>query len=430
MEFKEHLKKYLEDEEIEKLTKSLLKERTNCLILNTNKVNEENFIKEFSSIEKFEYINHAYYYDKNINEMGKSYLFDNGAYYIMDASSMLVSNNLILKDNSLVLDMCAAPGGKTISLALKYPKVNILSNDLSYPRALTMSSNIEKLGLSNITIISNDFSKNYKQFLEKFDAIILDAPCSGSAMFRKLEEMKNDWTYQKVLKQQTIQKELIEIAYQMLKKGGQLVYSTCSFSYEEDEEIVLDLLNNHSDIHPILLNDYKEIYHDKSLKEGCHIFPHRFKGEGQFYCLLKKDGDLIANSINQTKFKPNKVVQNVIDEYNLDFLNYEIIDNNLYGFNYDFSLKHIPTIRKGINIGEFNKDIFKPSFNLAHYKDSSTSILLTKEEKEKYLHGDTFNKIINLKNGYYIVSYNNLNLGYVKNVNGLLKNLYPKGLRH
>lgn len=276
MEFKEHLKKYLKDEDIDKLEKSLLEERTNSLILNTNKLDKESFINEYKNIKEFKYIDNAYYYNKNEYEFGKSYLFDNGAYYIMDTSSMLVTNNLSLKEDSLVLDMCAAPGGKTISLALKNKNIHILANDLSYSRALTMSSNIEKLGLSNIDIISCDLKNHYLSLLEKFDAIILDAPCSGSAMFRKLEEMKNDRNYQKVLKQQSIQKELIEIAYKMLKKGGKLIYSTCSFSYEEDEEIILSFLKEHQDMKPVLKDDYKEIYHDQSLKEGCHLFPFLF----------------------------------------------------------------------------------------------------------------------------------------------------------
>ncbi len=431
MEFKEHLKKYLKDEDIDKLEKSLLEERTNSLILNIDKLDKEYFINEYKNIKEFKYVDNAYYYNKNEYEFGKSYLFDNGAYYIMDTSSMLVTNNLALKEDSLVLDMCAAPGGKTISLALKNKNIHILANDLSYSRALTMSSNIEKLGLSNIDIISCDLKNHYLSLLEKFDAIILDAPCSGSAMFRKLEEMKNDWNYQKVLKQQSIQKELIEIAYKMLKKGGKLIYSTCSFSYEEDEEIILSFLKEHPDMKPILKDDYKEIYHDQSLKEGCHLFPFLFLGEGQFYCLLIKDGTSLETKKEDNKqTKLSKEIKEIVDTYNLDFKYYENINGLIYGYNYDFKLKNIPIIRKGILIGELNKGIFKPSFNLAHYLDNKNTIKLTAKEKDQYIHGDTINKDLNIKNGYYIVSYNGINLGYVKYVNKTLKNLYPKGLRH
>ena len=431
MEFKEHLKKYLKDEDIDKLEKSLLEDRTNSLILNTNKLDKESFINEYKNIKEFKYVDNAYYYNKNEYEFGKSYLFDNGAYYIMDTSSMLVTNNLSLKEDSLVLDMCAAPGGKTISLALKNKNIHILANDLNYSRALMMSSNIEKLGLSNIDIISCDLKNHYLSLLEKFDAIILDAPCSGSAMFRKLEEMKNDWNYQKVLKQQSIQKELIEIAYKMLKKGGKLIYSTCSFSYEEDEEIILSFLKEHQDMKPVLKDDYKEIYHDQSLKEGCHLFPFLFLGEGQFYCLLIKDGTIAETRKEDNKqTKLSKDIKEIVDTHNLDFKYYENINGLIYGYNYDFKLKNIPIIRKGILIGELNKGIFKPSFNLAHYLDNRNSIKLTQKEKDQYIHGDTINKDLNIKNGYYIVSYNGINLGYVKYVNKTLKNLYPKGLRH
>ena len=115
----------------------------------------------------------------------------------MDISSQLVPHYLDLNDNDLVLDMCSAPGGKAICLALKNPTCQILANDLSYERAKILSSNIEKIGVKNVTVISNDFSKNSEEFIGKFDKILLDAPCSGSAMFRKQEDVKN-----KIIEQQ------------------------------------------------------------------------------------------------------------------------------------------------------------------------------------------------------------------------------------
>ena len=245
MDFKEHLLKYLPSDFVDELLISLEKPRTNSLILNTNKIKEEEFINMFPNIQKNENLYNSYSYDKNIYPFGKSYLFDNGAYYIIDKSSQLTTSFLEVNDNDLILDLCAAPGGKTISLALKYPNANIISNDLSLQRALTLSSNIEKLGLSNVYVINNDFSKIYKNFPETFDSIILDAPCSGSAMFRKSIEMKNDWNYKKVLAFSKIQQELFEIAFFMLKPGGFLVYSTCSFSYEEDDENILNFLKKH-----------------------------------------------------------------------------------------------------------------------------------------------------------------------------------------
>ena len=423
MDFKEHLLKYLPSDFVDELLISLEKPRTNSLILNTNKIKEEEFINMFPNIQKNENLYNSYSYDKNIYPFGKSYLFDNGAYYIIDKSSQLTTSFLEVNDNDLILDLCAAPGGKTISLALKYPNANIISNDLSLQRALTLSSNIEKLGLSNVYVINNDFSKIYKNFPETFDSIILDAPCSGSAMFRKSIEMKNDWNYKKVLAFSKIQQELFEIAFFMLKPGGFLVYSTCSFSYEEDDENILNFLKKHKNCKVFALKDNKTFYHTQELKEGIHLFPNLFDGEGQFICYLKKDGNITNNLTKnnlKTTFKSYPINLNYIEENKGIY----------YGYNLNFNFKNMHLIRKGLLIGEESKGIFKPSFHLAHYLSCTNTISLNEEEFKKYIHGDEISKNLNLKNDYYIVSYKNLNLGFIKYTNGKLKNLYPKGLRH
>lgn len=426
MDFKEHLKRYLNNEFIDELISSLGKERTNCLLLNNNKITNEQFENEFPLIEPNKYIDNSYYYNKNIYEFGKSFLFDNGAYYIQDSASMMVANNIPLNDNDLILDMCAAPGGKSIFLALKNKNIQLVSNDLSYPRALVLSSNVEKIGLGNITVIQNDFNKNYTKFHKKFDSILLDAPCSGSAMFRKEIEMKNDWSYDKVLRCASIQKDLLNMAYFMLKEGGYLMYSTCSFSYEEDEEVVLNFLKDHEDIKTISIHNDPTFYHHKNLVDAVHLFPNKFKGEGQFFILLKKDGEKLTNvSIN----KPLK--DDLSLKYSLNF-NYKYnIRDQIYYSNLDINLlKNINILRIGVYVGEIEKNIFKPSFSLAHYLPTSLSIALSVKEKDLYLHGDSFSKDINLPNGFYCVSYNGINLGFVKNINNTLKNFYPKGLRH
>ena len=247
MDFKEHLKKYLSEKEIDQLINSLTLERTHSLIINPNKINEETFQKKFPKVIKHPFLKNVFYYEQKDYDFGKSYLFDNGLFYIVDASSLLVSYFLEPKENSLILDMCAAPGGKTISTSLNYKNVEFISNDISYQRALTLSSNIEKLGLSNISVTCGDFLQINNQINNSFDYIILDATCSGSAMFRKMEEMEKDWSIEKVLKQQKIQIDLLNKAIDLLKPGGFIIYSTCSFSFEEDEEVILNVLANRDD---------------------------------------------------------------------------------------------------------------------------------------------------------------------------------------
>lgn len=429
MDFKTHLKKYLSDEEIDKLLNSLKEDRTSSLVLNLSKINKESFLKEHPSLKKLKDLKNAYSFNKNEFEAGKSYLFDNGAYYIMDSASMMVGELLAPKENDLILDMCAAPGGKTIYTNLNNKNLKIVSNDVSHSRCLTMSSNIEKLGFNNVIIINYDFLKDKNILNNTFDKIILDAPCSGSAMFRKNEEIEKDWSYEKVLYNSKIQKELLDRAFDLLKEGGELIYSTCSFSYEEDEENVLYILSKRNDIELINLPHIEGEYRNNSLKETIHLFPYLYNGEGQFIAKFKKVGT------NSTIYKENnknnleKIEKEIINDFSLDFVSYKRINEKLYGSSFYFDNKKIPLIRYGVEIAEIKKNYYLPSFNLAHFL-STSSIELNEEEMKKYIKGETIIKKLNIKNGYYAVSYNSINLGFVKYIDGTLKNLYPKGLRH
>lgn len=429
MDFIEHLKRYLSENEINDLLNSLNEKRTNSFVLNTGKMSADQIESLYPNIRKHAFLENAYYYDKDEYELGKSYLFDNGAYYIMDASSMLVAYLLEINKGDLVLDMCAAPGGKSIYLSLKNNDFTLISNDISYERCLKMSSNVEKLGLDNIIITNYDFTKKTAKYTNVFDKIILDAPCSGSAMFRKNDLAKKDWSYEKVISLSKIQKELIANAFSMLKKDGILVYSTCSFSYEENEEVIEHLLKNEKDavIVPIPLN--KSFFPSKNIEGGIHLFPNKYKGEGQFICIVKKtNGD--SNFIKSSQ-KNQKIKNEIITNFKLNFHYYYTFKDKLYGSNSNLDIFDLKIIRYGIDICELNKNHSIPSFNLAHYlNNSSNCIELDDNERALYLSGQVIRKNLKIKNDYYIVSYNGLNLGFAKYIDGVLKNLYPKGLRH
>src|SRR5574344_87826 len=272
MNFKENLLEYLDKKFVEELIEAMQKERTNCFVLNTKKMSCEKFENVVPNVRKNTMIQNVYFYNKNDYDFGKSFYFDNGLFYIMDAASMMVSFLLPVFDGENVLDMCAAPGGKTIFLALKNRGINIISNDLSYERSLILSSNIEKMGLDNVIVCSNTINTLEIYYKTTFDKIILDAPCSGSAMFRKNSEMESDWNYNKVLKCSYEQSSLLDQAANMLKPGGIISYSTCSFSYEEDEKIIIDFLNKHKEFKTIKLPDNKSFYRGKNLPDSIHIF--------------------------------------------------------------------------------------------------------------------------------------------------------------
>ena len=243
MDFREHLKRYLSDDEISKLMDSLNALDKHALLLNAEKLSEEKLLKIYPHLEKHPIVKNAFLYNKNEYQLGKSVLHELGAFYLQEPSAMLVSYLLNPKPNSLILDLCAAPGGKSVQASLLTKGTGlIISNDLSYPRAKIIKENAERMGLENLLIISNDFAKLSSKYQNTFDYIILDAPCSGSGMFRKNDLMKEDWSINKVYKFAELQKELISYSYSMLKPGGKMVYSTCSFSYEEDEEVIEHLL--------------------------------------------------------------------------------------------------------------------------------------------------------------------------------------------
>ncbi len=428
MDFVSNIKRYLSDEFVNSLLEAMSKDRTNSLILNTKKISSIEFQKKFPNIIPHPFLKNVFYYDKNEYEFGKSYLFTSGAYYIMDASSLLVSKFLPIENGDYVLDMCAAPGGKTISLVLSNPdkKFEVISNDISYIRSLETSKNIEHLGISNVTVTYCAKSNYYSNYKEKFNKIILDAPCSGSAMFRKNELAKSDWSIEKVESCARIQNELLEEAIFMLQKGGVISYSTCSFSFEENEEIILNALKNHPEMKLVKIEENDAFYRTKELPEAIHLFPNLYKGEGQFICLLKKDG-------NPTKIKEIKndiKEKNILKNFNLNFKHEFVFNNLLYFYNNDLDLKPFSVLRRGLECGEFKKNNFIPSFHLSHYLSTNNSIVLDENEAKQYLHGEEIKKNLNIEKGYYVVSFDNINLGFAKYSNGSLKNLFPKGLRH
>ena len=416
MIFEKSLEKYLSKEEIAKLIASFSETEKKAIYLNTNKLSNENLRNLFPNLKPHPVVSNGYLYDKNEYELGKKIYHELGAYYIQEPSAMLVAHFLDAKPGEIVLDLCAAPGGKTIQTALKMQNEGlIIANDLSKSRANVLLSNIERMGISNTVVTSLDFKNYYQKFLGFFDKIILDAPCSGSGMFRKSDEMKNDWTYEKVLKNAAIQKELILMCYSMLKEGGKLIYSTCSYSFEEDEEVIEHLLKN-TDAKLENIPSFKGEFRSPKYKETVHLFPSHFEGEGHYIALIKKPGVLLSSKISP--FEVSRVIQG---KGNSKEIQKFLVPSKLPANFEELALR--PGLFLGTQIG--NK--FVPSHHYSHVQNASDSIELTKEETVKYLKGETINK--KCPNGYIFVSYMGMNLGVTYSLNGVLKNYYPKGLR-
>ena len=418
MDFETHLEKYLPKQEIDNLLNSFNDKEQKALYLNTEKMSNEQFEHLFPLVKKHPIVENAYLYDKDVYDFGKLDYFDLGVYYIQEPSAMLVSYFLNPNENDLVLDLCAAPGGKTfMSSRLMNNKGQIIANDLSKSRAQILLSNVERMGLKNVIVSSLDFVNYYPLFIEKFDKIILDAPCSGSGMFRKDEKMKLDWSMQKVYANANIQSSLISMCAKMLKKGGKLIYSTCSYSYEEDEEIIINFLNEHNDFHLIDINQNNPLFFQSNdLIGSIHLFPYLYPGEGHFICLLQKDGNA-----NKTIFNNINYQRNCINENNKKVIENYIINTNI---NEKFLSK---CLRPGYFISTQTKDNIIPSHHFAKSVNDFQYINLNDEQYKKYIHGDSFP--FEEKSGFYVAKYQNINAGIVKIVDKIIKNYYPKGLR-
>ena len=422
MDFKNHLLKYLDEKEVDKLISSFEGDSKHAALLNPRKMSDEKFLSLFPHVTPHPVVPHAYIYNKEEYQLGKSIYHELGCFYLQEPSAMLVSYLLNPRKDEFILDMCAAPGGKTLQASLLMEETGvIISNDISKERTRALVDNVTRLGLKDIVVTNNDFKYIYQHYLNRFDKIILDAPCSGSGMFRKDEKMISDWSINKVYKNVMIQYELIDIAYMMLKPGGKLIYSTCSYSYEEDEEVIKHLLDN-SDAQLETIEDNKLYYHSK-VDIGIHLFPHLFPGEGHYICLLSKPGQ-----IKKTTFEKKKILPQFLPTELKDYSSYKFGDY-LFALSNDFKYKGLNIIQFGFKVGELVRNGILYSHQLAKTLTSyNQEIELTKEEVNDYIKGLEIKKNSTFK-GNLLLKYEGIPLDFSKTNGEVIKNHYPSYLR-
>lgn len=437
MEYQQYLKKVLTDEEIESLNKCYLKEPTNGLRVNLLKTTKEDISSIFSLDNIHPFVKEAFVFKKESIRPGKNPLHYAGAYYIQEPSAMMVVHLLDIKKNDKVLDLCAAPGGKSSQVLSYLNNTGLLvSNDVSYKRAQILSENIERMGAKNAYVLNEEIKTIENKFYGYFDKVILDAPCSGMGMFRKNEEVFKDWTYNKTLSLAQTNKELIMSAYNCLKKDGILVYSTCTFTKEEDEEVVEFLLNNtNASIIKIKMED---TYHDSFIDGAIRLYPFMFQGEGHFICLIKCNDEhkSFIDTYNKEAHKKEIELYRIFEKENMNIkLDGKFIKmgDELHLIDKDcFNLNKLKVLRNGLHLGSIKKDRFEPNHALAMYlkkEDVKRSINFDNNDKEiyDYLKGMTLNT--NNEKGYILVCVNNISVGWGKDDLRFIKNLYPKGLR-
>ena len=438
MNYNAYLEKILSDDEIKLMVNEYSKKPITSLRLNLLKCDNEKFESLFEGLKKHSYVEEAYYYNKEKDSFGKNALHNSGAYYIQDASAMMVTKLLNLEKGDKILDLCAAPGGKS-SQAASYLQGSglLISNDISNKRVKDLSENIERMGISNAVVMNESIEKISDSFGGFFDKVILDAPCSGQGMFRKNSLTYDDWSYDKTLKLAQVQKDLILKAYNCLKKEGIMVYSTCTFAIEENEEVIKYLLDNtNASIIPI--GKKKDFNEAIDLNGAIRLYPFNFEGEGHFICLIKCNDDHYNNLKygNRLALKKDIELYKIFEKENLnislkgDFIRMgdelHLLPENC------FCLDGFKVLRNGIHLGTIKDKRFEPNHSLALYLKkenvkNSVDFNYNSQEIKNYLKGFTLETIN--KKGYVLVCVEGISIGWCKDDGRLLKNLYPKGLR-
>lgn len=425
--------------------------------INTSKISCEDFEKIAPyHIRKIPYISNGYYIDDTDGWSKHPYYYA-GLYYIQEPSAMLPARILPVVSDDIVCDLCAAPGGKSTELACLTDTL-LLSNDISHSRAIPLVKNMEMFGRDDYMITCQSPEILADRFCQTFDKILVDAPCSGEGMFRKDKHLISSYENKGPEYYSKLQREILECAYKMLCPGGKILYSTCTFSDIEDEQVILDLLLKHSDlrletIEPEdgLCGPYDK-YSDEAALKGCvHAFPHKFKGEGHFAALIAKTGMKPEHKERPCSFTafselPDEVISFadfLSDDYMKDFIRKKfVVNRDGYIFMipdhaqllYDKSIRYL---RCGICIGRIKKGghfTVHTAFALSLKSDDFVNRLdYQAEDPEviKYLKGETLivdgNKNKNLKKGYVLVCADSYPLGFAYSDGKKLKNLYEKG---
>ena len=449
--------KSLLNTEYEDFAASYEKEKYQALRLNPLSIGD-GVRGSFSNFTEVPWEKNGFYYDSSFRP-GKHPLHEAGAYYIQEPSAMSAVAVLAPEEGDVVLDLCAAPGGKSTQIAGRLNNTGLLvSNEIIKDRAKILSQNIERLGIRNAVVLNESPEKLATVFNSFFDKILVDAPCSGEGMFRKEDSASTEWSLSNVALCAERQKNILESAAVMLKSGGKLCYSTCTFSVEENEGVITEFLNKHPEFSVSVSDIESKNFFSKGrpdwveggapeLTHAFRLWPHKLKGEGHFVCLLEKAGSL-NKTIENRESKSKKITK---EESNLrDFLNKEIkikpevIDNiflnrSIVSFGENIylmpsaltNLKSIKVERPGLHIAADKKNRLEPAHALAmslRPEEVESTVDLSDEDAIKYLKGETINVSPSLK-GYVLVTYKNVSMGFGKAVNGVLKNHYPKGLR-
>ncbi|GAB7389068.1 RsmB/NOP family class I SAM-dependent RNA methyltransferase [Bacillaceae bacterium] len=444
-DFLERMRRVLPAEAYEAFLRSLAQPRTYGLRVNELKISAEAFLNLSPfPLEPVPWTKSGFYYREE-DQPGKHPYHEAGLYYIQEPSAMAVVERLRPEPGEKVLDLCAAPGGKATQIAAAMQNTGLLvANEIHPVRVKALVENLERCGVTHAVITNETPDQLAQHFPRFFDKILVDAPCSGEGMFRKNPQAVADWSPGKIAQCAALQQEILVHAARMLRVGGRIVYSTCTFAREENEETVARFLSAHPEF---------RLLHEERL------WPHEVRGEGHFIALLEKtkETDGSDSSLSRKKQPSPKrkrsgetsAIRQVIARFrafceenlqvddpwwtSLVDSRFLLFGNRLYLTpEYEISFAGLKISRPGWHLGVWRKDRFEPGHALAialKGKNFRRTVDFAPgdEELNRYLHGESLP--VAGKKGWTAVLVDGFPLGWGKQVGTQLKNHYPKGLR-
>lgn len=420
--------------------------------------------------KKVEFTDDGYYFEHEY--IGKTPLHHAGAFYVQEPSAMCPVAAVDIKPDWKVLDMCASPGGKSIQIANKLEKDGaLISNEIVPSRCKKLVGNFERMGIRNAVVTNADSATVGKWYENVFDLVLVDAPCSGEGMFRKSESAIADWSMENVIMCAERQAQILQNVAGTVKAGGYLLYSTCTFSLEENEMNVDRFLRTHPEFVLQKLSDSIVANTAEGIKFDCcavcnisytrRFYPYISKGEGQFIALMKKNGDVDAepdgtatsdtserilykNGCRPLTKEEMKITRSFLHDIVQDYENLFNDDSQLHGYGikkYNNNIVIVSDIIPvpeykvfscGVKIGEIIKNRIVPhhQFFMAYgnYFKRKINLDCGSGQAAQYIGGMGFD-CPNIDDGWASVLINNCTVGGAKVVNGYVKNHYPKGLR-
>lgn len=412
--------------------------------INTSKEGAEDAVlKEFGALEKVPWCKNGFYTDKSKISGNHPYHIG-GLFYFQEPSAMSTISALPINENDYILDFCAAPGGKATQAGVLLGKDGLLiANEIIKNRANILADNIERFGLKNAIVTNETPQRLAEKYPHFFDKIIVDAPCSGEGMFRKEPQAVDEWSIEHTVSCGVRQKHILDCAMKMLKGGGYIVYSTCTFAPEENEKVCAYMLENYN-VEIVEIENLNMLSHgqtewsesDFDMDKTRRIFPHKNKGEGHFIALFHSIDEENFSEIKNQKVKKCDEEKLYLD-FEKEFLNTKLdgefclFGENLYLKPKNVDIDKIKVIRPGLHLGICRKNRFEPSHALclALKKEDFKNIVdfsCDSEILKKYLMGETIEYD---KKGWCAITVNGFPIGWGKASNGILKNRFPKYMR-